>query len=324
MASTNRARKVIPLAGDYGRPGTRPRGDVDWSRHVHDVDIAGSRVHYIDYGDRAPGGPVFVLSHGLGGRWQHWTENIAELGEHGRVIALDLPGFGRSEPPKRGYSIDTFADTIAELADALRLPRIVLVGHSLGGPIVMRFALRHPERVAAVVLAAGTVQDAAAALAVRARGPNGRPEPRTVAAIAMEVLTAGLPAPAALRRQVVDRPPLRRLLLWPYLHRPGAMPSASIALIVDGIGTRGTLPTARAAARLRSEQWLVPVRCPVLAIGADHDAVAPTRALEEFATRVPDAHTVVLEGCGHMVMLERARAFTAEVADFATQACASS
>lgn len=316
MASTNRTRKVIPVAGDYGRPGGRPLGDVDWSRHVHDIEIAGSRLHYVDYGDPVPSGPVFVLSHGLGGRWQHWTENMAELAEHGRVIAVDLPGFGRSEPPQRGYSIDTFADTIADLIDALRLPRIVLVGHSLGGPIAMRFAARHPDLVAGVVLAAGTVQDAAAALAVRARGSNGRPRPKTVAAIAVEVLTAGLPVPTPVRRRIIGSPLLRRVLLWPYLHRPEAMPSASVALLVDGIGTRGVLPTTRAATRLRSEQWLVPVRCPVLAIGADHDAVAPIRTLDELASRVPHARTVVLEGTGHMVMLERADAFTDEVVAF--------
>ena len=318
MTSTSQTWRTVPLDGDYGLPGRRPRGDVDLTPHVHTADIAGSSLHYLDYGDPGPDRVVFMLAHGLGGRWQHWTENIPELAEHGRVIAVDLPGFGRSGPPRGGYSIDGFADAIAELVTQLDLPRVVFVGHSIGGAVAVRFANRHPELVGAIVVAAGTVQAFAAVLGMRP-GYNVLRRPATVVATYFEVLTAGLPVPAFLRNQLIKRPLLRRLFLWPYLHRPGALPSTSVALLVDGVGARGVLPTARAAGRLRPEQWLTPVSCPVLAIGADHDAVAPLTELAEFAESVPGARTVVLEGTGHMVMLERAGAFTAEVVKFARQ-----
>ena len=311
--------RTVPLDGDYGRPGLRPRGEVDWARHVHTADVAGCSLHYLDYGDPGPDGLTFLLSHGLGGRWQHWTENIPELAEHGRVIAIDLPGFGRSGPLPGGYSIDGFADAIAELVEQLSLPKVVFVGHSIGGPLAVRFARRHPERVDAIILAAGTVQVFAAALGLRRSGSSVLSRPATMAASYFEVLTAGLPVPAFLRNQLIRRPQLRRLFLWPYLHRPGALPPSSIALLVDGVGARGVLPTARAVGRLRPGQWLVEVSCPMLAIGADHDPIAPLTELAELAELVPSARTVVLEGTGHMVMLERASAFTAEVVDFAKQ-----
>ena len=88
---------------------------------------------------------------------------------------------------------------------------------------------------------------------------------------------------------------------------------------MDGVGAKGVLPTVRAVGRLRPGQWLSQVSCPVLAIGADHDAIAPLTELAEFAEAVPGARTVVLEGTGHMIMLERASAFTAEVVSFAKQ-----
>lgn len=319
MASTSQTWRTVPLDGDYGLPGRRPQGEVDWLRHVHSADIAGSSLNYLDYGDAGPDGLVFVLAHGLGGRWQHWTENIPELAEHGRVIAVDLPGFGRSEPLLGGYSIDAFADAIAELFKRLKLPRVVFVGHSIGGPLAARFAGRHPELVDAIVLAAGTVQAFADVLGLQNAGSNVRRRPATVAATYFEVLTAGLPAPAFVRNQIIKRALLRRLFLWPYLHRPEALPSASVALLVDGVGACGVLPTARAVARLRPGQWLVQPSCPMLAIGADHDAVAPLTELARFAECVPNARTVVLEGTGHMIMLERASAFSAEVVKFAKQ-----
>ena len=319
MTSTNQGWTTVPLDGDYGLPGRRPRGEVDWTRHVRTADIAGSRLHYLDYGDPDPERLVFVLAHGLGGRWQHWRENIPELAEHGRVIAIDLPGFGRSGPLPDGYSIDAFADAIAELLKQLNLPKVVFVGHSIGGLLAVRFANRHPHLVDAVVLAAGTVQAFAAVLGMQHVGHNFLRRPATVVATYFEVLTAGLPIPAFLRNQLIERPRLRRLFLWPYLHRPGALPSTSVALLVDGVGARGVLPTALAAGSLRPGPWLTPVVGRMLVIGDDHDAIAPLTQLAELAESVPGARTVVLEGTGHMVMLERASAFTAEVVDFAKQ-----
>jgi pimeloyl-ACP methyl ester carboxylesterase len=319
MTSTSPGWRTVPLDDDYGLPGRRPRGEVDWARHEHTADVAGSSLHYVDYGDAGPDGLVFVLSHGLGGRWQHWRENIPELAEHGRVVAVDLPGFGRSGRPAGAYSFDVFADAIAELVRQLGLPKVVLVGHSLGGPVAMRFAHRHPELVDAIVLAAGTVQGFAAALGLQRPRQSVLGQPATALATYFEVLTAGLPAPSFVRHQLIKRPLLRRPFLWPYLHRPAALPSDSVALLVDGVGARGVLPLARAAGRLRPGQWLAEVGCPVLAIGADHDAVAPLASLAELAVSVPGARTVVLEGTGHMVMLERASAFTAEVVSFAKE-----
>ena len=147
------------------------------------------------------------------------------------------------------YSIEAFADSIAELCREFGLPPAVFLGHSLGGPLSVRFATRHPGLTKAIVLVAGTVDVFAEALGGRHLGRNLRHHPRTVGRL-----------------------------------RPG-----------DGLGQ---------------------LRCPVIAIGADHDAISPLPDLAAFAQAVPAARTVVLEGTGHMVMLERPDAFNTEITRF--------
>ena len=58
MTSANQGWRTVPLEGDYGLPGRRPRGEVDWTRHVHAAEAAGARLHYLDYGDPGYGQPA--------------------------------------------------------------------------------------------------------------------------------------------------------------------------------------------------------------------------------------------------------------------------
>src|SRR3954465_14353227 len=83
---------------EYGVPGRSAWLDVDWTAHLRSVDVHGTSVSYIEYGN--PEGPPVVLIHGLAGCWQNWLENIVQLGEDFRVIAVDLPGFGASDMPR--------------------------------------------------------------------------------------------------------------------------------------------------------------------------------------------------------------------------------
>lgn len=304
---------VVPPNGDYAQPATPAWRGTDWTAHERDAIVAGRRLHYLDTGS---GERCFVLVHGMGGRWQHWLETIPALTAHGRVLALDLPGFGRSESPAVGTSLDGFADAAAELARRLGVGRVVLAGHSMGGLIAVRFAARHPDLAEAIVSVAGAVYQFSALLGLREVARFATERPRETAAIAMEIATAGLPAPAPVRRLVIRSPRLRKLFLSPYVLDPLALPTDAAQLIVDGAGSRGVLPTVRAIGRSDPRAGLDQVRCPILSLAADADRIAPLGDTEAFDHDASSAHTVVLQGCGHMPMLERPQVFNRHLIDF--------
>ena len=116
-------------------------------------DLDGLLLHYLEEG----WGPATVLVHGLGGFAESWRHNIPELARHGRVIALDLPGFGRSGKPRRAYTLDFLARALDGLLRALGVDTVRLVGHSLGGAVAARFALEHAGRVERLVFLGAAV-----------------------------------------------------------------------------------------------------------------------------------------------------------------------
>src|SRR5262249_4219640 len=134
--------------------GSRPDPDqgwqsIDWSTHTRDATIRGRRIRYAEIG----GGPAVVLIHGQGGSWQWWLRVMPKVARHVRMIAVDLPGFGQSEPI--AAEDDVFGEhvaTIAGLLDHLGLARATVVGHSMGGLVALQLACDHPERVAGLLL----------------------------------------------------------------------------------------------------------------------------------------------------------------------------
>lgn len=95
---------------------------------------------------------TLVFLHGSGRDSSQWIPLLERLGEDYHCLALDLLGFGDSERPKTHYSIQLLVESLASYLDALRLERVYLVGHSLGGWVAASYALQHPERVGGLLL----------------------------------------------------------------------------------------------------------------------------------------------------------------------------
>ncbi|MBX7078540.1 MAG: alpha/beta fold hydrolase [Nannocystaceae bacterium] len=95
---------------------------------------------------------TLVLVHGLGSSMPAWSENLAALSARHRVVAIDLPGYGKSSKGNYDYSMAFFAKAVRGVVRELGLSHVVLVGHSMGGQIAMTYALEYPQDVDALVL----------------------------------------------------------------------------------------------------------------------------------------------------------------------------
>lgn len=101
--------------------------------------------------------PVYVLVHGLGMAHEYWNGLAHSLESTGRVLALDLPGFGDSPEPDEPLSMAESGALVGELLETEGLSRAVLVGHSTGAQVITETAAQRPELVGAVVLIGPTV-----------------------------------------------------------------------------------------------------------------------------------------------------------------------
>jgi pimeloyl-ACP methyl ester carboxylesterase len=102
-------------------------------------------------------GPAVVCIHGLTANHTCWASVGDLLSPAHRVIAYDLRGRGESDKPERGYSLALHGEDLLGLLDHFGLAKAVLIGHSLGAHIAVRFAATHPERVAKLVLVDGGI-----------------------------------------------------------------------------------------------------------------------------------------------------------------------
>jgi 3-oxoadipate enol-lactonase len=245
------------------------------------------------YTDTAAG-PTLVLLHAFPLDRDMWRPQLAALAGTARVLAVDLPGFGRSPLPPEPWTVDSAAGQVGALLDTLGLSgRVVVGGLSMGGYVAMAFARRFPDRLAGLILA------------------DTRAEPDDDAGKATRAKMIDL-ARTQGSAAVVDA-------MLPKLLAPDARPD--VAATVRALGARQK-PEAVAAglAALRDRPDAAPgldaVAAPTLVIVGEHDAVTPPTLAAAMAGRVYGSEQVTIPGAGHLSNLENPEAFTAAVARF--------
>jgi pimeloyl-ACP methyl ester carboxylesterase len=115
---------------------------------VQFANLNGRRVHYRSVGSGPT--PVIFLS-GWGCDTSLWVNQAPVLAPHYRVLLIDLPGHGGSDKPDIPYSIDLFLGAVNAVVEQVQAPKVVAVGHSLGGMVAYEYARRWPEKIVALI-----------------------------------------------------------------------------------------------------------------------------------------------------------------------------
>jgi pimeloyl-ACP methyl ester carboxylesterase len=258
------------------------------------------RLHYLEQGS---GDPVLML-HGWPTSSYLWRGIVPIVGEGNRAIAVDLPGFGRSDKPlDASYSFRFYDRVLTGFLDAIGVDRVGLAVHDLGGPIGLHWGAQHPERVSGLALL-NTLVFARPSLAVvgfilAARTPGVR---------------AWLTSPAglrfAMRLGVHDKSVMTDEVLATYLE-PFAGDDARKVLAKAGTGLSPK-------GLKKVEAWLTRIEVPVRLLYGEKDRILPdvAKTMRKVAERVPQAELSTLPDAGHFCQEERAPEIGSALAAF--------
>jgi pimeloyl-ACP methyl ester carboxylesterase len=252
------------------------------------IEINGLDIHVKTMGQ---GEPAFVLLHGFGASLYSWNPIMEPLNHLGRVIAYDRPAFGLTERPlhwegQNPYGPEAQVGLVTELLDHFGLQRVILVGHSAGGPIAMQVALDQPERVTALILVDPAVF-----------GNNGAPTWLHPLLAAPLMRRLGL----LFIRQIQHRGPKLLKMAWhdPSNIKPETVDLYTRALHADNWDTALWEFTLASHASHLPEQ-LDQLTLPILVITGDDDRIIPTADSLRLSKELPNAQLVVIRKAGHV------------------------
>jgi len=271
------------------------------------VTAGGVRLHV----RRTPGpaAPTAVYVHGLGGSATNWTDLAGQLSGHANGIAIDLPGFGRSEPISGfTYSLDAQAGTLARFLGGLELGPVHLFGNSMGGAISMMYAARHPELVRSLTLISPAV-------------PDLRPLLSRLSDPRLPLLMIPVLGPRVRRALIAMSPRERAMqLIRLCFADPARIPQARIAEAEAEAAERAAMKWAASALSLSAmglmRAWLVPrsrslwtiaprLTMPTLVVWGTEDKLVTVRKAPRLAELLPRARLLVLPRTGHVAQMER-------------------
>ena len=118
------------------------------------ADFGGTKVHYREAGK---GSQALVFVHGWTCNADFWKDSYSAFPEY-RVIAVDLPGHGKSDKPQATYSMAYFARSIDAVMKAAKVNRAVIAGHSMGTPVARQFYRLYPQKLLGIVVVDGTLR----------------------------------------------------------------------------------------------------------------------------------------------------------------------
>lgn len=270
------------------------------------VGADGVTLHYKIAGS---GEPTMILLHGFGASTFSWREVMAPLAELGTVVAYDRPAFGLTERPLPGdwagdspYGPEAQVEQLIGLMDQLNIREAILIGNSAGGTVAVQAALRHPDRVTALVLVDPAIYTSGGApswIRPLLRTPQLR---RIGPLLVRRIGSQGM--------QILEQ-------AW---HDPGKITAEvragyRLPLRVEN-WDRGLWELTAAGRDLNLAAQLNDVHQPVLVITGDDDRIVPTVDSIRLAGELPDAELAVIPACGHVPHEECPAPFLAAATPF--------
>ena len=247
------------------------------------ASVSGQKVYYAHRRPVPAAQPPVVFVHGAGGTHQHWLYQVRDVPQ-AASYAPDLPGHGRSDGPGCDR-VPAYGDWLAGFLDELALEEAVLVGHSMGGAIVLDVALRHPQRVAGLGLVATGARLRVAPALLEAL----REEPE----VGVNLIAEWAFGPEASEEMV-------RLARRQMGMIPGDVLHGDF-LACDEFDVVGRLGE---------------VEAPAFVLCGTQDRMTPVKYATHLRDEIDGATLTLVEGAGHMVMLEQPQAVSKALAHF--------
>lgn len=244
---------------------------------------------------RAGSGPPLLLINGIGASVEMWAPFAASLGGN-ELIAFDMPGTGSSPPAARPLRVRGLAALTARLLDQIGIDRIDVLGYSFGGSVAQELARRAPARVRRLVLCSTS------------SGVGSLP-PNPLAALLM--LTP------ARYQSVSSAKLILPVIAGGRTRRDAGVLQATLAdRLANPPTARGYLHQLYAISGWTSSPWLRRLRQRTLILHGDDDPLVPVANARHMARTMPHARLLVVNGGGHLLLLDEPGAVTDELTAF--------
>lgn len=267
----------------------------------------GIRIFYVEEGT----GPLVLLCHGFPEAWHSWRAQLGPLGEAGfRAVAIDLPGYGRSDKPDAVYDIEFLSACLAGVIEGLGHDKAVMVGHDWGGLLVWPFARLHPDRVAGII-----------GLNVPDLPRYPKPPTEFLRELGSDQHSYILffqdrgPAEEVIEADVDGF--VRGVFLGPATARNEVFTDEVLKRYADDFRPKGAITPPLEYYRNMDRNWglMEPhdskkIEAPCLMICAADDPVLPPSLADQMEGRVLDYEVVTIPDCGHWTQQEQPAATT--------------
>ncbi|MGH3145533.1 MAG: alpha/beta fold hydrolase, partial [Rubrobacter sp.] len=277
----------------------RATHEVESARDTEYLELEGAWIRYRVIG----GGPPVLLVHGWLSSSRVWDRLAGRLAQRFTVYSLDLAGFGESDKPLSSYGIRNGSRLLYAICAHFGLSRANVVGHDLGGAMAVKLAADHPDVVGRLVLICTPADEDQIDL------------PTTLWLATLPVVG---PIFYALGRAVR---PVRRLWMRPFVADPEDLTDE----VVEDAG-RST-PAAisqtlsiskREISRGRLARQAKIIKIPFLVVAGEEDRIVDPQSVGVWAGGVDRAEICLIDGCGHLPMIERTAEFDAQILAFLT------